>query len=106
MLHVITTTRTRTGESGASEKITEWTVGGYTLLKTEEPGYLHWGVRADSHDLPSIFEVASYGSKTPEFGVNWSACGTQFAADARAYAAMLATAADVAELFNRIVKDN
>ena len=106
MLNVITTTRTRTYESGETEQITEWTVGGYTLRKTEEPDYTGWGVRAANHDLPSIVEVASYGSKAPEFGVNWSACGTQFAADARAYAALLATAADVADVFNRIVEGN
>lgn len=107
MLNVITTSRTRTDETGeVTEWITEWTVGGYTLRKTEEPGYLHWGVVVADRDLPNVYETSSYGAKTTEFGVNWSACGTQPAADARAYAALLVTAADVADLFNRIVKDN
>ena len=105
------TTRTRTFKSyetgeQATERVTDWTVGAYTLRKTEEPGYLHWGVVTADRDLPAIFEVATYGAKTPEFGVNWSACGTKPSADARAYAALLATAADVADLFNRIVADN
>ena len=106
MLNVITTNSARTNENGETEQITEWTVGGYILRKTEEPGYLHWGVVTTDRDLPSIFEVASYGAKKPEFGVNWSACGTQPAADARAYAALLATAADVANLFTQIVEYN
>ena len=100
------TTRTRTYESGETAQFTDWTVGAYTLRKTEEPGYSDWGVFTTDRDLPSIHQTASYGSKAPEFGVNWSACGTQPAAEARAYAALLATAADVADLFNRIVKDN
>ena len=106
MLNVITTTRTRTYESGETAQFTDWTVGGYTLRKTEEPGYTNWGVVITDRDLPAIYEVASYGAKKPEFGVNWSACGTQPAADARAYAALLATAADVANLFTQIVEYN
>ena len=100
------TTRTRTFESGETVQFTEWTVGAYTLRKTEEPGYSDWGVVAADRDLPTITNTASYRAKAPEFGVNWSACGTQSSADARAYAALLATAADVADLFNRIVEDN
>ena len=100
------TTRTRTYESGETVQFTDWTIGAYTLRKTEEPGYTDWGVVVADRDLPNVYETSSYGAKTPEFGVNWSACGTQPAADARAYAALLATAADVADLFNRIVKDN
>ena len=106
MLNVITTTRTRTYESGETAQFTDWTVGGYTLRKTEEPGYTNWGVVITDRDLPAIYETASYGAKTQEFGVNWSACGTKPATEARAYAALLATAADVADLYNRIVKDN
>ena len=99
------TTRTYESYDGeqVTEQVTEWTVGAYTLRKTEEPGYLHWGVRKADRDLPDVYETGSFGAKTVEFGVNWSACGTQSAADARAYAEKLATAADVADVFNAII---
>lgn len=104
------TTRTYTRKSGETVTVTEWTIGAYTLRKTEEPSYTAWSVVKNvvntNLDLPAICEYGTFGSKTPEFGVNWSACGTQPAADARVYAAMLATAADVADVFNEIVAAN
>lgn len=100
------TTRTRTYESGETAQFTDWTIGAYTLRKTEEPGYTNWGVVVADRDLPTITEHGTYGAKAPEFGVNWSACGTQPTADARAYAAQLATAADVADVFTEIVAAN
>lgn len=105
------TTRTRTfasydnGEQ-VTERVTDWTVGGYTLRKTEEPGYTDWGVVNTNRDLPSIYDTSTFAEDAPVFGVNWSACGTKSSADARAYAALLATAADVADVFNRIVATN
>ena len=106
MLNVITTTSARTRNSGETVEFTEWTVGGYTLRKIVEAGYTDWGVVAAGRDLPTIANAASYRADTPVFGVNWSACGMQSAADARAYGALLATAADVADVFNRIVAAN
>ena len=106
MLNVITTTRTRTYESGETVQYTDWTVGGYTLRKTEEPGFTGWGVVNTNRDLPAIYDTSAFAEDAPVFGVNWSACGTKPAADARAYAALLATAADVADLFSRIAEDN
>ena len=102
------TTTASTNESGETTQFTEWTVGAYTLRKTElrkaeEPGYIHWGVSTTDHDLPSIHNTASYRAKTPEFGVNWSAWGTRPSTDARAYAAQLAEAADAVDVFNAIV---
>lgn len=104
------TTRTFTRTTGETVTVTEWTIGAYTLRKTEEPSYTAWSVVKSAVntnlDLPAIYETSSFGAKTPEFGVNWSACGTQPAADTRAYAALLATAADVADVFNEIVAAN
>ena len=102
-----TTTRTDTDESGqVTVRKTEWTCGAYTLRKTEEPGYLNWGVRSADHDLPSIYETASYGAKTVQFGVNWGACSTKTPAEAAAYAQQIATAAATAAAFNEIVAAN
>ena len=106
MLNVITTTSTRTRKSGETVQVTEWTAGGYTLRKTKESDYTTWDVRNADLDLPSIFNTSTFAEDTPAFGVNWSACGTQSSAEARAYAAQLATAADVADVFNRIVAGN
>ena len=102
------TTRTRSYKSYDSdeqvtERVTEWAVGAYILRKTEEPGYVHWGVHTANRDLPNVYETSSYGATAVEFGVNWSACGTQSSTDARAYAEQLAAAADVADVFNQIV---
>lgn len=102
MLNVITTTSTRTRANGETVQVTEWTVGGYTLRKAVEPDYTTWEVRNAARDLPSIYNTATFAEDTPVFGVNWSACGTQSTTDARAYAALLATAADVADAFNGI----
>lgn len=106
MLNVITATHTRTRKSGETVKINEWTVGGYTLRKTEESDYTTWDVRSADRDLPAIFDVASYRAEAPVFGVNWSSCGTRSAADARAYGALLMAAADVADVFSSIVAAN
>ena len=106
MLNVITTTRTRTYESGETAQFTDWTVGGYTLRKTEEPGFTDWGVVNTNRDLPAIYDTSTFAEDAPKFGVNWSACGTKSSADARAYAALLATAADVADLFSEIASAN
>ena len=108
MLNVITITTDRNVNSDGDEyTVTTHTVGGYTLVRTEFPilDRVAWKVRAP-YDLPSITGLSVYGDKTTEFGVNWSACGTKSSVDARAYAAQLATAADVADLFNRIVASN
>lgn len=36
------TTRTYTRKSGETVTVTEWTIGAYTLRKTEEPSYTAW----------------------------------------------------------------
>ena len=105
MLNVITITTDRNVNSDGDEyTVTTHTVGGYTLVRTEFPilDRVAWKVRAP-YDLPSVIGMSVPMSKTTEFGVNWSACGTQPSTDARAYAAQIATAADVADVFNRIV---
>lgn len=103
MLNVITTTKTITNSDGDEFIITRWAVGGYTLVRTECPvlDRIEWRVHS-SLDLPSITDMSSFMSETPEFGVNWSACGTKRSPNARAYGALIVTAADVADVFNRI----
>ena len=100
-------TTTRTYENYSGEQITktttEWTCGAYTLQKIEEPGYSHWTVRTADRDLPEIYEMGSYGAETVEFGVNWSGCGTQTAAEAATYAQQIATAAATAAAFTAII---
>lgn len=106
MLNVITATET-VDRDGGEYTITTYTVGGYVLIRTESSDRDHsrYWVRAP-HDLPSITDAASYRAETPVFGVNWSACGTKSSGDARAYAALLATAADVADVFTSIAAGN
>lgn len=107
MLNVIITTKTIQNSDGDDFIITHWAVGGYTLVRTECPVLDRdsWNVYA-SHDLPSIVDTSAFMADVPVFGVNWSACGTQSTTDARAYAALLATAADVADVFTSIVAAN
>lgn len=104
MLNVITTTKTTQNSDGDEFIVTTYTVGGYTLVHTECPALdrVSWKVHAP-HNLPSVIGMSVPMSKTTKFGVNWSACGTQSSVDARAYAAQLVTAADAADVFNRIV---
>lgn len=103
MLNVITATES-VDRDGDEYIITTYAVGGYALIRTEssDRDYDRWYVRAP-HELPSIDDMSAFMAETPEFGVNWSACGTKPSADARAYGALLTTAADVADVFNRIV---
>lgn len=105
MLNVIVTTENvDVARDGHEITVTTWTVGGYTLVRTECPALdrVSWKVHAP-HDLPSVIGMSVPMSKTTKFGVNWDACGTQTSVDTRAYAAQLTTAADVADVFNRIV---
>ena len=104
MLNVITTTKTIQNRDGDEFTITHWVVGGYTLVRTECPALdrNEWRVHS-SRDLPSITDMSDFMSETPGFGVNWSAQGTRSSANARAYGALVMAAADVADVFNRIV---
>lgn len=106
MLNVITNTET-VDRDGDEYTITTYAVGGYVLIRTESSDRDHarYYVRAP-HGLPSITDVSDFDAETPEYGVNWSARGAHDAAGARAYAMQLATAADVADVFNRIVAAN
>ena len=104
MLNVITTTKTILNRDGDEFIVTHWTVGGYTLVRTECPVLDRdsWNVYT-SHDLPSIVDMSDFMSKAPKFGVSWAAQGTRSSANARAYGALVMTASDVADVFNRIV---
>lgn len=104
MLNVITTTKTIQNSDGDDFIITHWIVGGYTLVRTECSALdrNEWRVHS-SRDLPSITDMADLDAETPGFGVNWSAQGTRSSANARAYGSLVMIAADVADVFNRIV---
>lgn len=107
MLNVITTTKTITNSDGDEFIITHWVVGGYTLVRTECPalGRDSWETFS-SRDLPSIIDMSDFMSKNPGFGVSWHAQGTRSSSKARAYGALVMTAADVADVFNRIVANS
>ena len=104
------TTRTRnfksyeTGEQ-VTERITEWTVGAYTLRKTEEPGYINWGVVTTDRDLPRVEDIAGFGQSV-EFGVSCTSNSDLIPAGAVVYAAQIVKAAEVALTFNEIVAAN
>ena len=104
MLNVITTTKTIQNRDGDEFTITHWVVGGYTLVRTECPALdrNEWRVHS-SRDLPSITDMSNFDAEIPVFGVNWSALGAKRSAGARAYGALVMAAADVADVFNRIV---
>lgn len=103
MLDVITTTKTTPNRDGDEFAVTNYTVGGYTLVHTECPvldrvewrTYSNWG-------LPNIVDLSDFETETPKFGVSWAAQGTQSSSNVRAYVALLATAANVADVFTRI----
>ena len=104
------TTRTRTFKSyetgeQVTERVTDWTVGAYTLRKTEEPGYIGWGaIKADS-TRPRIEDVAGFGQPS-EFGVSCSSISDMSPEEAAIYAAQIAEAAEIASTFNEIVAAN
>lgn len=106
MLNVIATTKNVT-RNGSEFTITTYAVGGYTLVRTESPDRerAHWNVSAP-HDLPPIIDMSAFRAKVPEFCVSWSSLGAQPSTDARAYGALIMTAADVADVFNHIVAGN
>ena len=104
------TTRTRNFKSyetdeQATERVTDWTIGAYTLRKTEEPGYINWDVVTTDRDLPRVEDIAGFG-QTPEFGVSCSSKSDLIPAGAAVYAAQIAKAAEVALTFNEIVAAN
>lgn len=101
--HEITVTTKNVTRGGDEFTITIYTVGGYDLIRDSSPGRDHdrWSPRSP-YGLPSIEDRSIIMSKTPEFGVNWSARGAQSSTDARAYGALVMAAADVADVFNSI----
>ena len=99
------TTRTHTRKSGETVQITEWTVGEYTLRKSEEPGFTGWGVLAVDRDLPRVEDIAGF-EEPYEFGVSCYSNAGLAPATAAAYAAQVMEAAQVALTFNMIVAAN
>lgn len=103
MQNVITTTKTIQNSDGDEFTITNYTVGGYTLVHTECPALdrVEWRVHSN-WGLPNIVDLSDFETEIPKFGVSWSAQGTQSSSNTRAYVALLATAANVADVFTRI----
>ena len=106
MLNIITSTEV-IARADHEVSLTTYTVAGYTLVRVWSPveSRTEWRVSAP-RDLPSITDTADVFAAKPIYGVNWSAQGTQNIADARAYGALLITAADVADVFNHIIASN
>lgn len=104
MLNIITSTDNGTSPSGKNFTITYYAVAGYTLSRIEVEGgdRIEWKCYG-ADDAPTITDLSDFMADVPEYGVNWSARGAHDTAGARAYAMQLATAADVADVFNRIV---
>ena len=98
-----TSTTTTYERDGDTITRTEWdAINGYTLIMTDYGQWKTWNVRS-AHGLPEVVDQASYEPGVPPtFGVNWSAMGTVDAQDARAYAAQIAAAADVADQLTAI----
>lgn len=99
------TTRTHTRKSGETVQITEWTVGAYTLRKSEESGFTGWGVLAVHRDLPRVEDIAGF-EEPYEFGVSCSSISDLIPAGAAVYAARIMDAAQAALTFNEIVAAN
>lgn len=99
------TTRTRTRESGETVTTTEWTIGTYTLRKSEEPGYIAWGVLNADRDLPRVEDTAGFG-QTSEFGVSCTSNSDLTPTEAVAYAGQIMEAAQIATTFNMIIAAN
>lgn len=100
---VATSSTEFTDSDGRDYVITMHALHGYELLCRAVPAedQTSWTVRSP-YDRPNIMQTVGITTDTPTYGVNWPACGTKPADDARAYAALLATAADVADEFTRI----
>ena len=103
MLNVITTTKTTPNRDGDEFTVTNYAVGGYTLVHTECPALdrASWRVYSNC-GLPNIVDLSNFETETPKFGVSWSAQGTQSSSNVRVYIALLATAANAADVFTSI----
>lgn len=104
---VATSTTTFTDSDGRDHVITMHVLHGYELLCRAIPAedYAAWTVRSP-YDRPKIMQAVGTAKGMPTYGVTWSACVTKPAADARAYAALIVTAADVADAFTSIAASN
>ena len=104
---VATSTTTFTDDDGRDHVITMHVLHGYELLCRAIPAedYVAWTVRSP-YDRPKIMQTVGTAKGTPTYGVTWSACVPKSTADARAHAALLATAADVADVFTSIAAGN
>lgn len=99
------TTRTFTRTTGETVTVTEWTIGAYTLRKSEEPGFTCWGAITADCDLPRVEDIAGFGQPV-EFGVSCSSNSDLIPAGAAVYANQIVKAAEIALTFNEIVAAN
>lgn len=99
------TTSTRTRANGETVQITEWTIGAYTLRKSEDPDYTGWTVTTSDRNLPWV-EYKDGDPHRPIFGVTVPSSSELFAADALTLAKQITEAAHVAATFGMIAEDN
>lgn len=98
------TTSTHTLPSGESLRITEWTVGAYTLRKFVEPHYTGWTVLTADPNLPRIRSISP--GPAPVFAVSVPSCGELFRLEALTLAEQITEAAHIAATFNKIAAAN
>ena len=97
------TTRTLTRTSGETVKITEWTIGAYTLRKAVDPDYTGWTVTTTDRNLPYV-GYKDGDPHRPIFGVSVPSSGELFVGDALTLAQQITEAAHVAATFGMIAE--
>lgn len=104
MQNVNHTTRTVQNDYGTFDQEI-WEICGYTLTRTsdrdatDEPA--DWNVQRPD-GAPILDNRNFIGDAPVEYGINWSAKGTQTVADARDYALQILQACKAAEAFSEI----
>lgn len=99
------TTRTFTRTTGETVTVTKWTIGWYTLRKTQDDDYTDWTTICADRSLPRVEHVTGFGQPT-EFGVSCSSIADLNPEGAAAYAAQIVEAAQAASTFNEIVANH
>ena len=99
------TTSTHARPSGETVTFTEWTIGAYTLRKSESPDYTGWTVTTSDRDLPYV-GYKDGDPHRPIFGVSVPSSGDLFVTDALTLARQITEAANVAATFGMITEAN
>lgn len=104
MRYVITSTESGVNPAGKAFTRTTHTIAGYTLehVVMAETGREQWSV-GSVENAPQVRDVSDFMADLPLFGVIWTGGGGE-GMTARECAAKIATAADVSDVFNHIVR--